>query len=213
MLRDECYLGNDQIVLAGRPFAESDEVLALRNDYQLGLLNGTRATIEQIDTKRHEMILSTTTGERLTAPFAYAGASHLTHGYATTIHKAQGATVDRCFVLVDDAMSREHAYTALSRRHGNELFVVGEDRRLDKRHSTEVEVDALDAVRRAIGRSGGKRMAVDDAEPEVTPLEKLRRERDDIRGRLGEGPPDSSWQYRHLSEALAREKYGREGAQ
>ena len=60
-------------------------------------------------------MLTTTAGARLVAPFAYAEARHLTHGYATTIHKAQGATVDRCFVLADDTMTREHAYTALSR--------------------------------------------------------------------------------------------------
>ena len=75
-------------------------------------------------------------------------------------------------------MTREHAYTALSRgRHGNELFVVAEDRRVEERHSAEVDVDPLDAVRRAIGRSASKRMALDDVEPEVAPLEQLRRDR------------------------------------
>ena len=213
-LRDEGYLGHDQIVLAGRAFARADEVLALRNDYRLGLLNGTRATVEQIDTARHEMSLATTTGERLTLPFAYAEAGHLTHGYATTIHKAQGATVDRCFVLVDDTMSREHAYTALSRgRHGNELFVVTQDRRVDERHTTEIDLDPLDAVLRSIGRSAGKRMALDETEPEVTPLEQLRGERNGIRNRLGDGPPDPSWEHRNLSDALAREKHDRDGAQ
>ena len=146
--------------------------------------------------------------------FAYAEAGHLTHGYATTIHKAQGATVDRCFVLVDDTMTREHAYTALSRgRHGNELFVVAEDRRIDERRAAEVDLDPLDAVRRAIGRSAGKHMAVDEVEPVVATLDQLRQERNDIRSRLGDGPVDPTWEYRQLSEALAREKNGREGAQ
>ena len=199
VLQDECYLGNDQIVLAGRPFAESDEVLALRNDYRLGLLNGARATLERIDTTRHEMILATSTGERLAVPFAYAEAGHLTHGYATTIHKAQGATVDRCFVLVDDTMTREHAYTALSRgRLGNELFVIAEDRRIEERHTTEVDLDPLDAVRRAIGRSAGKHMALDQVAPVVAPLEQLRQERDDIRSRIEDGPADPTWEYREL---------------
>jgi conjugative relaxase-like TrwC/TraI family protein len=213
VLSEECYLGNDEVVLAGRPFAVSDEVLALRNDYQLGLLNGTRAIIEQIDTSRHQMTLATTTGHRLAVPFAYTEAGNLTHGYATTVHKAQGATVDRCFVLVDDTMTREHAYTALSRgRHGNELFLVADDPRVEERHASEVDFDPLDAVRRAIGRSTGKRMAVDEVEPVAGPTEKLWRERDDILGRIGEGPDDPTWDYRHLSEALAREKHSRDGA-
>lgn len=214
VLSDECHLGNDEVVLAGRPFAVGDEVLALRNDYELGLLNGTRATVEQIDTSRHQMTLATTTGQRLAVPFAYAEAGRLAHGYATTVHKAQGATVDRCFVLVDDTMTREHAYTALSRgRHGNELFLVADDPRVEERHASEVDFDPLDAVRRAIGRSTAKRMAVDEVQPVAAPLEKLCRERDDIYGRIGEGPHDPTWDYRHLSEALAREKHGRDGAQ
>ncbi len=213
-LWDECYLGDDEVVLAGRPFARCDEVLALRNDYQLGLLNGTRATVEQIDTTRHQMTLATTTGQRLDLPFAYAEAGHLTHGYATTVHKAQGATVDRCFVLVDETMTREHAYTALSRgRHGNELFIVAHDQRVEERHANEVDFDPLDAVRRVIGRSGAKRMAVDEIEPSGVPLEQLRRERAEIFGRIGEGPVDPTWEYRQISGALAREKHYRKGAE
>ena len=112
--------------------------------------------------RRHELILADDDGQRLVVPFAYAEAGHLTHGYATTIHKAQGATVDRCFVLADDTITREHAYTALSRgRHGNDLFVVGEDRRIEERHAAEIEPDPLDAVRSVFGRSATKQMATD----------------------------------------------------
>jgi hypothetical protein len=49
VLQDEGYLGADQIRVGSRAFAEGDQVLALRNDYPLGLLNGTRGTIECID--------------------------------------------------------------------------------------------------------------------------------------------------------------------
>ena len=167
MLWDEAHLGDDQVVLGGRPFAEHDQVLALRNDYQLGLLNGTRAVVERIDTSQHEMTLATTDQTRLVVPFAYAEAGHLTHGYATTIHKAQGATVDRCFVLGDDTLTREHAYTALSRgRHANHLYVVTDDRRVDDRHAPEIDSDPLDTVRHAIGRRAAKTMAVDQFDPQ-----------------------------------------------
>src|SRR5690606_31442810 len=104
-LRAEGYLGADQIVLAGRGYTEGDDVLALRNDYRLDVLNGTRAVVERIDTKQQQMRLGTYDGRRLVVPFAYAEAGHLTYGYATTIHKAQGATVDRCLVLLDDTTS------------------------------------------------------------------------------------------------------------
>jgi conjugative relaxase-like TrwC/TraI family protein len=213
VLRDNGHLGNDQVLIADRPFAEGDTVLALRNDYQVGVLNGTRATIEHIDTRREEMVLTVTWNDRVTVPFAYVEAGHLTHGYATTIYKAQGATVDRCFVLADDTITREHAYTALSRgRHGNDLFIVAEDRRQEERHTTEVDVDPLDAVRHGLRRSAGKHLAVDHAPP-ISLLDQLRRERDELRSRIGDEPPDPGWDFRRLSEAVARESHEREAAQ
>src|SRR3546814_14841239 len=116
------------------------------------------------------MTLAATTGERLTVPCAYAEGGHLTHGYATTVHKAQGTTVDRCFVLVDDTMTREHAYTALSRgRHGNELFVVAQDQRVQERHANDIDFDPLDPVRRAPGPSAGQTLAIDKNDPPHTP--------------------------------------------
>lgn len=214
ILRDECEIGGDEVILGGRPFAAGDDVLALRNDYQLGVLNGTRATIECIDTTRHELTLIGSDDQELTVPFAYAEAGHLTHGYATTVHKAQGATVDHCFVLADETMTREHVYTALSRgRHGNDLFVVGDDQRIEERHATEIHRDALDAVRSVFGRSAIKRLALDEQLPELERIDQLRAERDAIRRRIGEGPPDVSREYRQLSDDFVKEKHYLEGAQ
>jgi hypothetical protein len=214
-LSDEGYLGQDRVVLGGRGYAEGDDVLALRNEYHLGLLNGTRAVVEQIDTTRHEMAVAADTGEHLIIPFAYAEAGHLTHGYATTIHKAQGATVDRCLILLDDTTSREHAYTALSRgRNGNVVYVVAEDRRTEERHTAEIAPDPLDDLRRAVRRSAGKELALDQLDqPPVSALDQLRREREALRRRLGDGPPDPSREHRGLSDSRSREQHYREGAQ
>lgn len=54
-----------------------------------------------------------------------------THGYAATIHKMQGATVDRAYVLASQHMDRHAAYVAMSRhrtatklRYGREDFAT-----------------------------------------------------------------------------------------
>ena len=58
---------------------------------------------------------------------------HLTHGYATTIHKSQGLTCDEAFVYADETIYREAGYTALSRaRCETRLYVATSDLSLDK---------------------------------------------------------------------------------
>ncbi len=59
--------------------------------------------------------MATTEGRTIDVPNKYLSAGHLTHGYATTVHKAQGATVDAALLLVNDKSYREAAYTGLSR--------------------------------------------------------------------------------------------------
>jgi conjugative relaxase-like TrwC/TraI family protein len=213
-LRAQGRLGPDQVVLAGRAFAHGDDVLALRNDYRLGLLNGTRAAIDRVDIDRRHLVALTDNDERLVIPFEYVTNGHLTHGYATTVHKAQGATVDRCFVLVDETAAREHTYTAVSRgRHGNDLFVVAADHRSEERHAAEVQPDPVDGLRAAVQRSSAQRFALDELQADSTPqLEQLQRERDLLRGRLSHRPPDPSGDVRTLTEERRQVQHRRDGA-
>lgn len=67
-------------------------------------------------------------------------AEHVQLLYATTVHRAQGSTVDTAHVLVTDVMAREHLYVAATRaRHDTRLYVtthetlpLDEDDRLDR---------------------------------------------------------------------------------
>ncbi len=63
-------------------------------------------------------------GARVELPDSYARAGRLEHGYASTAHRAQGATVDRAFVLGSDELYREWGYTALSRHRDAARFYV-----------------------------------------------------------------------------------------
>ncbi len=119
----ECGLLGDEVLRTEeRSFALSDEVVCLRNARKLGVLNGTRGTVVGFDTDG--LHIETAGGPRV-LPTRYIESRHLTHGYATTVHKAQGATYDRAFVLATDSLTREAGYVAMSRaRRGTELFVV-----------------------------------------------------------------------------------------
>ena len=214
ILLAEGYLGPDHVALAGRSFAPGDDVLALRNDYRLGILNGTRATIERIDAPRRQLLATSRPRPAHRHPLRLRRPGHLTHGYATTIHKAQGATVDRCFVLIDTTASREHAYTALSRgRHRNELYLVSNDHRLDERHALEHEADPLDALRGALRRSGAKHLALDQSQHAGPPVANdPRQERDRLRAQLAERPENPTWALRRLYEERSRVAAGRDNA-
>ena len=54
--------------------------------------------------------------------------NHIDHGYAATIHKAQGMTVDRTHVLATPGMDAHTSYVALSRhRDGMDLHYGHDD--------------------------------------------------------------------------------------
>ena len=215
ILQDEGYLRADQIRVGSRAFAEGDQILALRNDYQLGLLNGPRGTIDRIDLERRHVLIRIDGNDHRTVPFEYLASRHLTHGYATTIHKAQGSTVDRCLILADDTTTREHAYTALSRgRHSNDLYVTAQDPRAEERHARETPADPLDGLRAAIGRSSSKHLALDHLTPEPSStLEVLRDRRHRLAEQLGPEPPDVSVDVRRLFDEQRRPRQWLQNAQ
>lgn len=72
-------------------------------------------------------------GGKVTLPGSYVAAS-VELGYASTIHRAQGATVDTAHALVDSSTDRAGAYVALTRgREENRLYVsLGEGQKRDE---------------------------------------------------------------------------------
>ncbi len=172
-LQQRGEVGPDVLARGDVRFAIGDEVLALRNDYRLGVLNGTRGTLTGIDRDHHIVHVAVPDGERLLLPYGYLAAGHLTHAYALTIHKAQGMTTGRTLVLADDALTRELAYVALSRGRGrNDLYLAVDDPRAAERHHPEAVREPDHAVRDAVRQSGAKTMAVDHGrERSATPPE------------------------------------------
>ncbi|KQQ18761.1 hypothetical protein ASF48_17745 [Rathayibacter sp. Leaf299] len=66
-------------------------------------------------------------GGRVTLPKSYLTA-HTQLGYASTVHRSQGMTVDTAHSLAGATTKREHAYVGLTRgRYENRLYVAVED--------------------------------------------------------------------------------------
>lgn len=126
-MRDAGDLGEDVRVTVergARNFATGDRVMFLQNERGLGVKNGTLGTIEQVSTQ--SMTVRANDGRNVS--FDFKDYNKIDHGYAATIHKAQGMTVDRAHVLATPGMDAHGSYVALSRhRDGMDLHYGRDD--------------------------------------------------------------------------------------
>jgi ATP-dependent exoDNAse (exonuclease V) alpha subunit len=121
-------LGPAALIAGDREFRTGDRVVCLRNQRVDGLLNGLRGVVTAIDPEAQSLTVRLTDGSDRIVPTGYLDAGHLDHGYAMTIHKAQGLTADEALVLATDDLYQEAGYTALSRaRMGTRVYVVAAD--------------------------------------------------------------------------------------
>jgi ATP-dependent exoDNAse (exonuclease V) alpha subunit len=154
-------LGFERMEAAGREFAVGDEVLCLRNDRRLGVRNGTRSTVTDLDRESRTVTLA----EGIVLPAEYLEAGHLGYSYCTTVHKAQGSTVDRAFLLGSDTLYREAGYVGLSRaREANHLYFVSGDPHV----ADEAARDPLAETIRHLSDSKAQTLALAQLEPRPT---------------------------------------------
>lgn len=158
-------LGPDHTVettRGARLFAEGERVVFLRNERDLGVKNGTLGTIDQLSDTRMGVRLDD--GRRVA--FDHKAYTDLDHGYATTIHKSQGVTVDRALVLASGYLDRHATYVALSRhRHGVSLHydrqtfadeaALGRTLARERAKDSTLDYPEQFAARRAVEQSGG----------------------------------------------------------
>ena len=148
-LRNAGELGEDVTIAAERgerQFASGDRIMFLRNERELGVKNGTLGTVEEATPQR--MVVRVDEGRSLA--FDLKDYAHVDHGYAATIHKAQGMTVDRAHVLATPGMDSHAAYVALSRHRDSVALHYGRDEFADQ-----------GKLVRTLSRERGKDMASD----------------------------------------------------
>nr|WP_239479504.1 Ti-type conjugative transfer relaxase TraA [Lichenicola cladoniae] len=162
-------LGSDHVVQTERgerSFANGDRLMFLRNERGLGGNAGGRNSVAVKNGTLGTLMAVESGGERLTVRLDGAGPegssnsrhvtfylrdyAHLDHGYAATVHKAQGVTVDRAHVLATEMMDRHAAYVGLTRhRDGVALH-----------YARETFGDAVQLAR-ALGRERAKDTTLD----------------------------------------------------
>jgi conjugative relaxase-like TrwC/TraI family protein len=104
-----------------------DVVQARRIDHSLGLVNRHTYTVTRVGEDGSLQVTSTRTGALIEVPADYVEAD-LTLAYASTVHAAQGATVDAGHVLLRPGTPLPHLYVALTRgREQNTVWAITDD--------------------------------------------------------------------------------------
>lgn len=110
--------------------AVGERILLRQNDKNLGVRNGDLATICTINEKELTAILDS--GEQVTIPKSY---KYIDYGYALTVHKSQGMTVDKASVLIDSKYwDRNLSFVAMT-RHREKLALYA-----DKNNHSDLNV-------------------------------------------------------------------------
>ncbi|MBW0367890.1 Ti-type conjugative transfer relaxase TraA [Ensifer adhaerens] len=104
-----------------RHFAPGDQIIFLKNEGSLGVKNGMLGKV--VDAAQNRIVAEIGGGQhRRQVTVESRFYNNIDHGYATTIHKSQGATVDRVKVLASLSLDRHLTYVAMT-RHREDLDV------------------------------------------------------------------------------------------
>ena len=125
-VREAGGLGAEAVVRATRGernFAPGDRIMFLRNERSLEVKNGTLGQVREVSPQRMAVRLD----DGRTVAFDLKHYADIDHGYAATIHKAQGMTVDRTHVLATRGLDRHATYVALSRHRESVQLHYGRD--------------------------------------------------------------------------------------
>ncbi len=148
-MRDAGNLGDEVRVTVergARDFASGDRVMFLAIERGLGVKNGTLGTLEHASVQS----MAVRTDDGRSVAFDLKDYNKLDHGYAATIHKAQGMTVDRTHVLATPGMDAHGSYVALSRHRDGMDLHYGRD-----------DFANQDRLARTLSRDRSKDMATD----------------------------------------------------
>lgn len=134
-----------------RSFAPGDRIVLLENNRDLGVKNGMLGTVVAVEPDALKIRLDGA-GQNNARAVSIPVNSYqaFDHGYATTIHKSQGATVDRAFVMASGTMDRHLTYVAMTRHRDSVQLYAGRD-----------EMKDMKGLSASMGRSGAKETTLD----------------------------------------------------
>ncbi len=146
------------ITAAGERLGAGDQIATRRNDRDLGVANRDRWTVTGTD--GHGGLVVRGRGGARTLPADYVR-QHVELAYATTVHGAQGETVDQAHLVIGEATGAAAAYVGMTRgRNRNTAHLVAET--LDQARAQWLDVFSRD--RADLGPGDAAQTAAEDIE-------------------------------------------------
>ena len=119
--------GPELVAPGGTAYAAGDRIVTLAPAAEGQVVTSERGVVTAVDLEAQRLAIETEDGKRYWFAQEAIGQSKLAHGYATTVHRSQGATHDIAHVY-EDGGGRELAYVAVSRaREETHVYLAADD--------------------------------------------------------------------------------------
>ncbi|AUW46188.1 Ti-type conjugative transfer relaxase TraA [Rhizobium leguminosarum] len=163
-----------------REFAVGDRIIFLENARfleprapRLGpqhVKNGMLGTVVSTGDKRGDTLLSVRLDNGRDVVISEDSYRNVDHGYAATIHKSQGATVERTFVLATGMMDQHLTYVSMTRhRDRADLYAAKEDFEAKPEWGRKPHVDHAAGVTGALVETGEAKFRPNDEDADDSP--------------------------------------------
>lgn len=145
-----------------REFAVGERIVFTRNNQELGVKNGQTGTLTAWGiSNKGSIVLTVAADSGNRVEFDSSAYGHFDHGYALSVHKSQGQTIDNVLVLLSESMTdKQWGYVAAS-RHRKELRVF-------------VPTELQDELVPMLARSRQKEVALDYEQSQTLPQVELK---------------------------------------
>jgi len=185
-------LGDQEIEVGETRFAAGDQVITRVNDRQADIYNRERWHVAEVDAEQRRVVLEGVDqakrvevgADYLARTNPHSEAPALEHAYAVTTYSAQGATVDRAYVMADPSMDKQELYVAASRsREETYLYATPEvqEHREEIAPASPYLRKGIPHIAEAAERDRAQLAAHDVAQLEALPTAELIERRDSLR--------------------------------
>ncbi|TAX67744.1 Ti-type conjugative transfer relaxase TraA, partial (plasmid) [Rhizobium leguminosarum] len=171
----------------GREFAAGDRIIFLENSRfleprapRLGpqyVKNGMLGTVVSTGDKRGDTLLSVRLDNGRDVVISEDSYRNVDHGYAATIHKSQGSTVERTLVLATGMMDQHLTYVSMTRhRDRADLYAAKEDFEAKPEWGRKPRVDHTAGVTGELVETGQAKFRPNDEDADDSPYADVKTE-------------------------------------